>query len=966
MSAIAPGPCARMLALLGAFAVACQAAQRPSQSSQVRSQAVEASAGIWADTANTMSDARQYHGAAALDSGRVLVCGGRSTLDSAMELSSCDVFTSATGAFSAAPALAGPRAFLTLTQVGDGLVYAIGGQEPLFTPNYHADVWRFSVEDGAVKRAAAESLKTGRVRHTASWLPAARALAVIGGRNGDDLVSDELSRVDGNGNALGFNKVDPPSLRTGHTATVLASGKDLLVLGGRGDDVIRSVRLLTVPESGSPSWTELSELAEGGLSEHTATLLEDGRVLVAGGRSLPAGTSLASSFIYDVANGGKLVAIAAEMSSPRREHAAALLAHRVVVTGGLTSADAATASVEVFDPSRKTWFPLDAMKRARYGHTITVLDEHRLLVSGGLVDGKSSATAEVLSVRLQGEPCAAGQHQCITGYCVDGVCCDSACDGACSRCDARGHAGECRSDVSGDPVGARSCGGGLACSDGECRESCETHDDCVSTHFCSDGSCKPRLPLKAACSDSRECGGGAPCVDGYCCDSPCAGKCEACGEPGSLGKCVPVSGAPRGERDGCGEPSGDCGLSCDGEDREECHFREPGAVCGVNSCQDALLRTPAQCDGIGNCTDSPAPCPGGLACAADGVSCLSACTSDADCADNGHKCSTETAPAVCVAKPGLGKRCAAASECSDGLRCVDERCCADECPDASWSCALPGHEGECRKRTGESCEADSQCGSDFCVLGVCCESACSGQCETCSAEGHRGECRPQLGQPEPGRRPCESDEDDWCGARSCDGVDQASHRESCQGYANDEAPCEDARCSDNSFIPERRCSKGVCVAAKAQDCALYSCTMSGCNTECGRDDDCSGSATCQDGACKPAKPQCVDNRLVTPGAPPTSCGGYRCVGDRCLTRCEDSRECADDFVCDDETHRCLRLEAPITSSAAPSDDGCQCALPGRAAPGRRPLAALAALLCAAGALRRRAARRPAPLPGAAR
>ncbi len=56
--------------------------------------------------------------------------------------------------------------------------------------------------------------------------------------------------------------------------------------------------------------------------------------------------------------------------------------------------------------------------------------------------------------------------------------------------------------------------------------------------------------LGASCDASAECTSGF-CVDGVCCESACIGTCDACGEAGMEGECVNISGAPRGDRDGC-------------------------------------------------------------------------------------------------------------------------------------------------------------------------------------------------------------------------------------------------------------------------------------------------------------------------------------------------------------------------------------------------------------------------------
>jgi len=203
------------------------------------------------------------------------------------------------------------------------------------------------------------------------------------------------------------------------------------------------------------------------------------------------------------------------------------------------------------------------------------------------VDGKRGTCT-----KTAGAPCAAAA-ECGTGYCVDGVCCASLCDGVCEACDVSGRVGSC-APVVGAPRGGRpacptdtsnpcatktcdgtetkSCSafvgaevtcrpasckegsatprtqcdgkgacpeavasdcGGLACTaDGvACKTSCAADTDCLATHTCEAGACKPRT---AKCSDD---GAVAIAVDSS--TKPCApfacrgGAClEACATTG--------------------------------------------------------------------------------------------------------------------------------------------------------------------------------------------------------------------------------------------------------------------------------------------------------------------------------------------------------------------------------------------------------------------------------------------------
>ena len=120
--------------------------------------------------------------------------------------------------------------------------------------------------------------------------------------------------------------------------------------------------------------------------QHTATLLEDGRVLIAGGRSVAAGTN-ASSEIWDPADGS--FTVGQRMVVNRFGHAATrLLDGRVVVIGGLGDGDRGTKEIEIWDPGTETFRRAGETILARGVALSTVLlrDGRVLIIGGGTCD----------------------------------------------------------------------------------------------------------------------------------------------------------------------------------------------------------------------------------------------------------------------------------------------------------------------------------------------------------------------------------------------------------------------------------------------------------------------------------------------------------------------------------------------------------------------------------------------------
>ena len=134
-------------------------------------------------------------------------------------------------------------------------------------------------------------------------------------------------------------------------------------------------------------WTAAPQMPTERVAGHTATLLANGRLLVAGGVK-SAGVGTAAADLFDPASATWTPA--APMNVVRSSHAATLLADgRVLVTGGSTVSSAASqgyvnnASAEIYDPVANTWTATPPMSVARSHHTATLLPDGKVLVVGG-------------------------------------------------------------------------------------------------------------------------------------------------------------------------------------------------------------------------------------------------------------------------------------------------------------------------------------------------------------------------------------------------------------------------------------------------------------------------------------------------------------------------------------------------------------------------------------------------------
>lgn len=330
-----------------------------------------AAAGGWRETA-AMADSRFYHTATLLGDGRVLVAGGqRDTEEYPDCLDGCEIYDPSGEAWLPAEKLPGVRSLHTATLLRDGRVLAAGGQDRF------GEIRSCCIYDPAAGTwTAAADLRDHRMGHTATLLGDGRVL-VAGG----------LATW---GNAkTGAEIFDPPSgtwspagdmkwPRGWHTATLLPDGR-VLVFGGWSGRGPQNTAEIFDPLSGT--WSETSFPEGRPLYSHTATLLpaHGGMVLVAGENTN--GGDRKAVHVYSVATNAWFRDFTA-MIERRNEHTATLLPDgTVLLAGGVCTAGYARS--ERFDPSTLKFVDAGPMAVRSSGHTATLLPGGTVLVAGG-------------------------------------------------------------------------------------------------------------------------------------------------------------------------------------------------------------------------------------------------------------------------------------------------------------------------------------------------------------------------------------------------------------------------------------------------------------------------------------------------------------------------------------------------------------------------------------------------------
>jgi hypothetical protein len=258
-----------------------------------------------------------------------------------------------------------------------------------------------------------------RFGHTASLLPDGRVLIVGGAAGGSpDAPAGLIERAEIYDPTTGlFYVSDQVEARIFHTSTVLADGRVLVYGGlGTGGGPIATAEVFD-PDAGTFASLALDPAPEPRLG-HTASLLPDGRVLIAGGASdFPVVSNpRGDAFVLDPQS-GETTSVQNQLAQPRAFHLSVPTGNmvgEVVLAGGLDDIEALD-TIEIYTPGSNDFRGLtpsgegrQRMLAARAGHSATLLLDGNVLMIGGRnqdpfgADGDSLLSVDVWSVELDG------------------------------------------------------------------------------------------------------------------------------------------------------------------------------------------------------------------------------------------------------------------------------------------------------------------------------------------------------------------------------------------------------------------------------------------------------------------------------------------------------------------------------------------------------------------------------------
>ena len=340
------------------------------------------------------------------DSGKLYRAVASNSAGNATSVAATLLVNAGPGSFSAISATMGvPRANHTATRLANGTVLITGGFSSNVLPAPALNTAELFDPTTGTFTALTARMTSTRTNHAATLLPNGQVL-LTGGQiidnNGDGSTGSELyNPATQTFTAITARMVSP---RGAHSATLLPNGKVLLAGGfNAGNGTLVSDAELYDPAT--QTFTAIAGRMSAERPQHAAVLLPTGKVLLIGGDGAARGTSLASSELFDPAT-QTFSLLSATLLTPRSGHIAALLPSGVVlVAGGGTlnssniPASVVLNTVEIFDPASQTFSanPATLIQGRFFFAAASLADGSVFMTGGGLVNPNLTvlSTAEV-------------------------------------------------------------------------------------------------------------------------------------------------------------------------------------------------------------------------------------------------------------------------------------------------------------------------------------------------------------------------------------------------------------------------------------------------------------------------------------------------------------------------------------------------------------------------------------------
>ena len=666
--------------------------------------------------------------------------------------------------------------------------------------------------------------------------------------------------------------------RGGHTATLLVDGAVLLAGGLPDTSVVpQPTDALTTMErydTSTGTFVTVPITMSPGRAFHTATRLADGTVLFAGGTTLLGQPTITATRFDPVGVG---FAAVSSMASSRAGHTATpLLSGKVLVTGGFVQAQSALLSIELFDPTTNSFAGVTTigaglksqMSKARTFHTATRVDCKTVLLAGGTNKVSGGVVEQTAELYVDDENPSATADCPISAATQRGVSSTVAMTAA-----------RARHTATRVPTGDVVLVGG---TDGLADlSSVEVFSLLPAPAFAASG-------FNLGAGDGRRdhaallvnagfsVGGGhtvlvAGGTQGSAALPTAFVLAKNLGEPCSIDAECESGFCPKDDKICCNTACGAECYSCTAA------TQNPSALGGNDTGpQDGICRPEKESEPpVGEALTQGQLYTGELA-----SECNTLSEVHYKCDGLGVKKEAKTFPCLPGACGFEKKFCESSCNCNDALGdCDPDPNIAKRCFDGGW-CDESINQCKNRGLLGTPCTKDYQCAPGVqCVDNTCCNSACKGQCEACNLPSKPGLCSPvgENGPTDPVLGGA-ADRQACLGAgTSCSGFCQGTKTDACV-YPGQEKQAGPATCA---------CADAECTAGPAV-LTHHVCDGDGGITD--KPENCGAGEGNDKGGLR-----CADPLEV--GTEPSTC----------LDGCSADKDCFEDFYCDTATSKCQPL-----------------------------------------------------------
>ena len=354
----------------------------------------------WSST-GSMSVGRFVFTATTLQNSRVLVAGGVTPGD--VVTNTAELYNPATGTFTPTGNMHEARVGFSATRLANGKVLVEGGSNNTDTVN-SAEIYDSATGTWSVTG----SMKQPRQQHSAILLRDGTVLVTGGNMDRTpcaDVCVTTLAASEIYDPSTGQWKTagEMTIPRSFFTTALLANGK-VLAVGGRihsGPDYFdyKAIAWADLYDPATRKWSATDTMTIS-REDHSASLLANSQMLVAGGTTVDFnGVTVASAELYNPVTGAWTAT--GSMLAGRERHTATVLQNGQVLVAGGDFYDGVNAGFltecELYDPALGTWSTTASMSTPRYGARAALLRDGRVLEAGGDTDfaGNPTPLAEV-------------------------------------------------------------------------------------------------------------------------------------------------------------------------------------------------------------------------------------------------------------------------------------------------------------------------------------------------------------------------------------------------------------------------------------------------------------------------------------------------------------------------------------------------------------------------------------------